>query len=250
MLAAAATAGVPVPENLAYVPDEGGDVIVTAFTAGETIPRRILRDERFGRARTLLVHQLAAALARIHDADVGEVDGLPDGDVLAGSRRTLDEIGHPHPAFELALRWLDEHRPPAPERPALVHGDFRLGNLIVDRDGLVAVIDWELSHLGDPMEDLGWLCVPSWRFGSELPAAGVAEREELFDAYAAARGVEVDPEAVAWWEVCGIFRWGVMCLMQAEAHRSGQLRSHELAAIGRRVCETEHDLFLALEGRW
>ncbi len=131
-----------------------------------------------------------------------------------------------------------------------MHGDFRLGNVIVDDEGLAAVIDWELAHRGDPMEDLGWLCVKAWRFGSSEPVAGVGRYEDLFAAYEAAGGAPVDPETVRWWEVLGTLKWGIMCIMQASAHLTGMARSHELAAIGRRVCENEYDLFLALEGRW
>jgi aminoglycoside phosphotransferase (APT) family kinase protein len=112
------------------------------------------------------------------------------------------------------------------------------------------VIDWELAHLGDPMEDLGWLCVKAWRFGQRPPVAGLGEYADLFAAYTAASGAEVDADVVRWWEVLGTWKWAIMCVLQAGVHLSGAARSHELAAIGRRVCENEHDLFLALEGRW
>lgn len=131
-----------------------------------------------------------------------------------------------------------------------MHGDFRLGNLVIDVDGLRAVLDWELAHVGDPMEDLGWLCVRAWRFGGSAPVAGVGSLDDLFCGYAEESGVEPDPAAVHWWQVFGTLRWGVICMMQAQAHLSGAARSHELASIGRRVCETEYDLFLALEGHW
>jgi len=157
--------------------------------------------------------------------------------------------GSPQPMLELVRRWLIDHRP-SPVAPVVVHGDFRLGNLIVGDDGLRAVIDWELAHLGDPMEDLGWLCVKAWRFGQRLPVAGLGEYDELFAAYTAAGGVEVDADVVRWWEVLGTWKWAIMCILQASVHLSGAARSHELAAIGRRVCENEHDLFLSLEGHW
>jgi aminoglycoside phosphotransferase (APT) family kinase protein len=131
-----------------------------------------------------------------------------------------------------------------------VHGDFRLGNMIVGPNGLRAVIDWELAHLGDPMEDLGWLCVKAWRFGGAAPVAGLGRYEELFEAYEASGGGRVDPSVVHWWEVLGTWKWAIMCIMQANVHLSGAARSHELAAIGRRVCENEYDLLIALEGRW
>ena len=112
------------------------------------------------------------------------------------------------------------------------------------------MIDWELAHIGNPLQDLGWACVPAWRFGSPLPAAGVGTREQLLDAYNAEAGTGYTTDDLRWWEVFGILRWGVMCITQAQRHLTGSTRSHELAAIGRRVCENEHDLFLALEGRW
>jgi hypothetical protein len=159
----------------------------------------------------------------------------------------LDTLGEPHPAFELGLRWLDEHRPASP-LVTVVHGDLRLGNLLVDREGLRAVLDWELAHLGDPREDLAWFCVRAWRFGSSLPAGGVATREELVAAYEAAGGSTVDATALRWWEVIGTLKWGVICIMQAWGHLSGMSRSVELATIGRRVCENEWDLLGLLPG--
>jgi hypothetical protein len=161
-------------------------------------------------------------------------------------RGVLDSLAQPHPVFELALRWLADHRP-APRPATLVHGDFRLGNLIIGPDGLRAVLDWELPHIGNPVEDLGWLCVRAWRFGGALPVAGVGTREALLAAYEQAGGSPVDPEELRWWEVSGTLAWGVICIAQAERHRSGGERSVELATIGRRVCENEWDLCRLLQ---
>lgn len=251
VVAAAARAGVPVPRLVGCVTDPTGTTsLVTRHVAGETIARRILRDDRFADARSELTRQLGSAIARVHTIDPADVPGLELTDALGSCRDRLDELGQPHPAFELAIRWLDDHRPPRTGRSTVVHGDFRLGNVVVDDRGLAAVLDWELVHLGDPVEDLGWLCSPAWRFGSRLPVAGVGERDELLAAYAAASGVEVDRSTLLWWEALAMVRWGVICIGQADAHRSGAARSHELAAIGRRVCESELDLFVALDGRW
>ena len=249
---AAGAAGAPVADVVASSTDPsalGSAFMVVTAVEGETIARKILRDDRFRHAREVLPAQLGAALAQVHAVDTTGLSSLPTADQVRQYREALDQMGQPHPAFELAFKWLDANRPEVGP-PVLVHGDFRLGNVIVGDDGLRAVIDWELAHLGDPMEDLGWLCVKAWRFGSSLPVAGVGEYRQLFEVYEAAGGGAVDPDVVRWWEVLGTLKWGVMCIMQANAHVAGLTRSHELAAIGRRVCENEHDLFLALEGRW
>ncbi len=217
--------------------------------AGETIPRRILRDDAFAAARSRLTGQLGTALAALHRGVApAAVAGLPDDrDVLAGPRELLDAIGEPHPALEVGLRRLAASRPPTTGR-VVVHGDFRLGNVMVDADGLVGVLDWELAHVGDPAEDLGWLCVRSWRFGSPLPVAGVGRRDELLSAYAAAGGAVVDEPTLRWWEAFGTLRWAAICVQQAATHLGGAVRSVELAAIGRRVCEVELDLLDLLDG--
>ena len=253
MLRAAAAAGVPVPGVVVDATD-GGALEAPAFVvervAGETIARKLLRDEEYAAARPRLAAQCGRTLAAIHRIAPDAVAGLAATEPLQSMRDVLDGIGEPHPAIELGLRWLELHRPPpTTAAPAVLHGDFRTGNLIVDRDGLAAVLDWELAHLGDPLEDLGWFCVRAWRFGEvDKPAGGFGSREELWAAYEEAGGARVDPDAARWWEVYGTLRWGVICVVQAASHRLGIARSMELAAIGRRTCENEHDLLALLPG--
>ncbi|HLT15697.1 MAG TPA: phosphotransferase family protein [Acidimicrobiales bacterium] len=249
LMRAAAEVGVPVP---AVVADDDGTVlgapgILTARLEGETIARKLLRDDEWATARARLVGQAAAALAAIHRIDPGVAPTLRGGDQLEQLVQMLDGFDQPLPAFELAIRWLADHRPEQP-RTTVVHGDFRLGNLLVDHEGLAGVLDWELAHLGDPVEDLGWYCVRAWRFGSALPAGGMGTREELLDAYEAAGGGRVDPEALRWWELLGTVKWGLICVLQAQVHLSGASRSVELATIGRRVCENEWDVLGLLPG--
>ena len=251
---AAFNAGVPVPELIA---NGSGDIglafMILSHIEGETIARKILRDEQFADARTKLVAQSAHALAALHSIDASTITGLPSIDQVQQYRETLDNLnqalGQAHPTFELAFRWLERNRPTS-TRAALVHGDFRLGNLMVGPDGLRAVLDWELAHIGDPIEDLGWLCVRAWRFGASQPVAGLGDYDTLISEYEKASGLKVDREVVRWWEVLGTLKWGIMCMIQTSSHVLGMSRSHELAAIGRRVCENEYDLFLALDGKW
>jgi aminoglycoside phosphotransferase (APT) family kinase protein len=239
-------AGLPVPEMLVTSDGAGWDTagMIMRRVPGETIARKILRDAQYARARGVLVGQLGQFAAGLH-ALPGPAD-FPGPDPLAGLREQLDTFGRPSEVFELALNWLGAHPPPVRDR-VLVHGDFRLGNLIVGPEGLRAVLDWELTHAGNPAEDLGWLCVKAWRFGAAGTVAGMGSREELLAAYRESGGADIGLDELRWWEILGTLRWGVICLTQAWAHLSGAYRSVELAAIGRRVCEQEWDLLLLLQ---
>ena len=244
LIVAAAEQGVPVPPLVTSGDGDdgvGSPYLVMERIDGETIPRRILREDAYTSARSILTEQCGTALAGIHQIPAESIPGLEREDQLQQNYELLDAFGEPHPALELGLRWLEANRPPV-TRETVVHGDFRNGNLIVGPDGLRAVLDWELAHLGDPMEDLAWLCVKAWRFGETPPVGGFGPREELFAAYEAASGHAPDPAVVHWYEVLGTVKWGVICVIQAASHLTGATRSVELAAIGRRVCETEHDL--------
>jgi aminoglycoside phosphotransferase (APT) family kinase protein len=257
LLRAARAAGVPVPGVVLSGNEADRDGVdagplgrswmVVERIEGETIPRRILRDEEFAPARPLLTAQCGRALAAVHTIDPAGVPGLDPTDQFERFRELLDAMSEPHPAFELGFRWLERNRPPV-RADTVVHGDFRNGNLVVGPDGLRAVLDWELAHLGDSLEDLGWLCVRAWRFGAAPRVGGFGDVDELVAAYEAAPGSTgaVDRDALAWWEAMGTLKWGVMCMLQAATHLSGTVRSVELAAIGRRVCEVEHDLLLLL----
>ena len=249
LLGQAARAGVPVPAVVAggeAGAGLGAPFLVMERVEGETLGPRILRDERYRRARERLVEDCAAAAARIHTIPVARAGCLRAQSPLEEYRAVLDANGEPHPAFELAFRWLVAHRPP-PGPTVVVHGDLRLGNLVIGEDGLRAVLDWELAHLGDAAEDLGWLCVRAWRFGGRGEVAGVGAAADLLDAYRRHGGEQVEPARLRWWEVMGTLRWGIICLTQAATHRSGVHRSVELAAIGRRACQVEWDLLGLLD---
>ena len=125
-----------------------------------------------------------------------------------------------------------------------------MGNLIVDESGLAAVLDWELVHTGEVYEDLAWFCIRAWRFGApeHLGAGGLGSVENFLAAYEAAAGIALDRDVFRWWLTVATLRWGVICRFQAERHLSGQTPSVELAAIGRRVAETEWDVLDLLSG--
>lgn len=247
---AAAAAGAPVPEVLVAsdsVDTLGNPFLICGEIAGETIVRRIQRQlDDDGRAA--LLRQCAQALAAIHRGAT-DAPGLAPQDEVAEWRLRLDEMGDTTATFEWTFRWLAAHRPP-PSPPRLVHGDFRMGNMIVDGADLAAVLDWELVHIGEIYEDLAWFCIRAWRFGAPpaMAAGGLGSIEDFVAAYENAGGATVDRETLRWWLVVATLRWGVICRFQAERHLSGQTRSVELAAIGRRVCETEFDVLDLLEG--
>jgi aminoglycoside phosphotransferase (APT) family kinase protein len=247
LLEAARAVGVPAPAVVAMgVGDDlGADWLVVERLEGETIPRKILRDAEWAGARRALTAQCAGALAAIHTIDPGAIDGLPTADPLGDPLPFLDALGEARPALELGVRWLDRHRPAAGPR-VTVHGDFRMGNFLVGPEGLRGVLDWELAHAGDPAEDIGWLCAPAWRFGGSDEVGGFGSMEELLASYAAVGGEAMDRDRVHWWQVHATVKWAVICSLQASAHLSGSTRSVELAAIGRRVCESEWDLFTLL----
>jgi aminoglycoside phosphotransferase (APT) family kinase protein len=220
---------------------------------GESIGPRVVRRPELAGARARLPAQMAEQLARIHAIDPRPLDFLPRP--AAGSspalyaldrtRRAIEAIGLLNPALEFGLRWL-EQRAPACERLTLIHGDFRIGNLLVGREGLNAVIDWEFAHIGDPHEDLAWPCVRDWRFGNDtLRVGGVGEIAPYLAAYEAAAGRIIDRDILRWWEIMGNLRWAATCHVQAQRHLSGADPSVELVSLGRRAAEMELE-FLAL----
>jgi aminoglycoside phosphotransferase (APT) family kinase protein len=247
-------AGLPSPKVMhVLAPEEGlGTGFIMQRIEGETIARKILRDEQFAGARPLLARQLGKVSAGIHGLPRKRLPKLRE----MSATREIAEMGReyrgfnwPRPVFELALRWLADHDPGPSQEVTLVHGDFRHGNLIIGPDGVRAVLDWELAHFGDPMEDLGWICVNSWRFGEiDKPVGGFGSREELFAGYEEG-GRKVDPARVKFWEVMGTLRWGVMCCGMMRRFRTGPDHSMERAMIGRRASETEIDLLRLLVPR-
>jgi aminoglycoside phosphotransferase (APT) family kinase protein len=246
LILAARKAGVPAPPVRAVLTPECGlgEGYLMDFVAGETIPRRILREPCFAALRETFAAQCGEILARIHSM---EAASLPFLDLFDARRQVqlyrsvYESYDIPIPALELALHWAEKHAPP-PTQTTVVHGDFRIGNLICGQDRIQAVIDWELACAGDPMQDLGWICVRTWRFGGPGPVAGIGSREDLFAAYERASNKPVDPARVRFWEGWGSVKWAIMCLVKGQAHRRDPSeRTVEAFAIGRRMEEPIHD---------
>lgn len=255
VLQAAYSAGVSVPRPYGYLEDLGGrDALVMARIQGESIGRRIVRTPELAGARAALPRQMAEQLARIHSVAVDSVAFIPGPRVepaspsyVAALERQLDRLPQPHPAIELGLLWLREHAP-RPHGIVLTHGDFRLGNLMVDEQGLASVLDWENAHTGDPGEDLGWALVRAWRFGAdERRLAGVGALDPYVEHYNTLTSRQISAQDLAFWEIAGNVRWAIGSVLQTVRHLSGQERSVELAVLGRLAAEVEYEVLHLLE---
>lgn len=261
LMDAAHHSGVKVAQVRLLCTDEavlGTPFFIMDYVPGISIGRKVMRAPELARAREVLPQHMAQQLARIHalDLDAHPLAFLPRpapshtpaAAALAQVYAILDDLDIANPTWEWALRWAQTHQPPPPARHTLIHGDFRIGNLLVDEAGLAAVIDWEFAHVGDPDEELGYLCMRDWRFGHGAQrAAGLTDRETFLSAYEAASGRSVRRRAVDWWEVMGNIRWGVMCLSQANRHLSGAEPSVELASLGRRSAEMQLESLRLIE---
>jgi aminoglycoside phosphotransferase (APT) family kinase protein len=253
LLAAVAPQGAPVPHvvHVCAAEDGLGEAYVMGRLEGETLGKRIVRDDAFAEVRPGLARRCGEVLAALHATPLEGLPPLAASDAaseLARYEAVYRESGAQRPVFEAAFRWLEALAPPL-ERPVLVHGDFRNGNLMIAPGaGLVGVLDWELAHLGDPAEDLGWICVNSWRFGAwDRPVGGFGQIQDLLDGYAAAGGAPIAADRVMFWQALGSLKWGVMCLMMYLSFATGADRSIERAMIGRRASEAEIDLVLLME---
>jgi len=259
VLAAAHAAGVRCPRPLAHgVAASGEDFLVMTRMPGDSNPRALVTADRYAEARRRLPEQLAEDLARIHRLDPKPLAAMPgarapapgEDPFFALRRQTEAEYRQlaldPHPVIEWAFRWLDRTVAalPVPEtEPCVVHGDFRVGNILYDEGGLTAILDWEGTHIGAPEEDLAWFCTRVWRFARpDLEAGGITSRDAWIEAYERASGRRVDRGRLTAWEVLQNIRWAVITMMQARAHLDGHTVSHELAAIGRRTAETELEI--------
>jgi aminoglycoside phosphotransferase (APT) family kinase protein len=251
LMIAAGEIGVPAPKVRAILePEDGlGHGYVTDRVEGETLGPRILRDAKFAAARAVMAKQCGEILAATHRIDLARVPFLVRQDAAAhveAHRRIADLFGLRLPALDMALKWAAENVPKH-ARHTVVHGDFRLGNLIVGEDGVRCVLDWELGQSGDPMQDLGWLCIRTWRFGGAAPVGGFGSREDLYAAYERASGFPVDPAHARFWEAFGNLKWVIHCLRLGT--RGIAEVGIERCAIGRRIEEPLWDFLNLIEGR-
>jgi aminoglycoside phosphotransferase (APT) family kinase protein len=256
--------GVPAPTARWLEPDPSWldrpffimDRIDHCFTAPQA-----LMDERMSHVLEPVARQKMAILARIHQLDPAalnlDVLGVPPAPdecaprELAHWRNILArEAMEPQPVLELAAAWLAAHPPAPARRISLVHGDYRTGNFLFDRRGEIrGILDWEMAHLGDPVEDLGWLCGRTWRYRRDERVGGLLDRARAFRLYEEAGGVTVDPEAVRWWEILGNLKFAVICLTGARSFREGRTTEIMMAVVARMVPPLEVELLDLIAAR-
>ena len=251
--------GIQVPKPYWYRHDIlGNPFYVIERIDGETIVRRLQRDDQYKKARNLISAQLPKILAKIHHISVTKqrFDFLPwrskNGSPALGELLFYEELLHQytpesHPALEFALRWLKKNAPQS-DHQVLVHGDYRLGNIIFTQDGVKSILDWELGHIGDPMEDVGYISVQAWRFGDDSkPIGGIGEREDFYNAYEGAGGFPLNFDSIYFWEIFGNLKWAIICILQAIPFLEGCSTSIELASLGRKTAEVELQLLTLIE---
>ena len=249
---AAHRAGVKVAEPIAASGDPallGRPFAIQALVGGNAQGRRIVRDPALAEFGDGLARAIGIELARIHSVrpTAGVLPFLPVPVVnpsrreVAQMRKSLDGASEPRPALELILAWLDRNAP-EPSTIALVHGDFRTGNYMVDKGRLTAVLDWEFCHWGDPREDLGWFIARCWRFGNDdKVAGGIAKLASLLDGYNGLADIKVTASELAYFEVLAAARWAAISLLQGDRFIQGGERSLELALTGLMPPEMEWD---------
>ena len=248
LIQSAKLSGVPEPE-IYYVlqpSDDLGSGFIMEWLDGEALGARITRGEAYAGLRESLAYECGKIMAQVHQIDLDQtglrekLDEVSPRDFVEQTWERYKLFDTPHPMIDYTAVWLMDNLP-ATYTPALVHNDFRNGNFMVSETDIVAVLDWELAHIGDPMRDLGWICVNSWRFGGSKPVGGFGDYADLFRGYEEVSGHAVDAKAVKFWEVFGSFWWAVGCLGMAEHYRNGPDKTVERPAIGRRSSECQID---------
>jgi aminoglycoside phosphotransferase (APT) family kinase protein len=253
--------GLLVPKPLYVGENEIGQTfMLMERVPGDSNPRQLLTNPAFAGARAALIGQLAEQLARVHTVSPAEV-GVPlrsprededcllfDCDRQEEEYRAVALNAYPTVVWALRkVRRMAEQLPPRTRPLHVVYGDFRVGNLMYDENGLTSMLDWEGVHVGEAEDDLTWFCTRVWRFNRpDLEAGGIAHREEWIRAYEKSSGRAIDRRRFALWEVLGNVRWALVTMRQAKQHLDRTVPSHELAAIGRRTADTELEILRLL----
>ncbi len=236
LLRALESAPIPTPE-VRWLDAQGAELgrpcLVMVRMAG-TCDYYALNADKPLEERVDLARRLCSLLAEVHRVDWPGI-GFPSTVADPGPMASLAALDaweailardqlEPYPEMALCAQWLRSTAPRSP-RTVLVHADFKVGNVLLDDDGeIVSLLDWEIAHLGDPHEDLGWVTQPLRT--KEHFIKGAWERAELFAHYEQVSGHMVDHEAVAWWNVLAAYKTAVMQTSGLRAFVEGRSDEH------------------------
>jgi aminoglycoside phosphotransferase (APT) family kinase protein len=218
-------------------------VVMERVDGCETNPQTLAIDPRYAEARLRLARRFGEVLAAIHHVDWRKLDldflGVPESPSHCGLmeidkwERVLDQEGiEPRPVLRAAIAWLRRNLPHPAQKIVLVHADFRAGNFLYNEDGeMKAFLDWEMVHLGDPMEDVAWACIRPWRWAGNELIGGFMEREEFYRLYEELSGFKVDQQAIRFWEVLGNLKLALIFLTGGRSFCEGRTRNLFMAVV-------------------
>jgi aminoglycoside phosphotransferase (APT) family kinase protein len=242
---ALAGSGIPAPK-VNWIERDGAAIdrpfYIMERLPGATDGRTLATSPDYAEARPVIARRKAEILARIHQFDIERIPSLErPPSPAAAARHELDrweatmraDTLEPQPVLELAFNWLKRHLPPPPERLALVHGDYRTGNFLYEKNGdITGILDWEMAHVGDPIEDVGWVVMRPWRWGGDDRVGGLCKRDEFVRMYEEAGGAKVDPVALKFWEVFSNVKFAIIFITGTKVIVQGKTPDLLLALTG------------------
>ncbi len=238
--------GLPVPEAVA-LEEEGGELERPFFIMGRIDGGKAqspFSAPPYGEHAAAIGQQFFSHLGTIARADplclpISEFAPAPALDACWS--RELDywegvineDEEHPQPIVRAAIRRLRRAPPPPAQKLSVIHGDYRTGNFMHDGQGrIIALLDWEMAHIGDPLEDLGWAIEPLWSYGETDRVSGMLPRDEAIAIWEAASGLKLDPVAFAWWELFASVKGAAIWISAAKEFRAGGLMDPVLGFSG------------------
>ncbi len=250
--------GIPVP-RMFWLENDGAWLdrpffLMERVDGCETSPTNVLMTPQFFASRGRIAEEFVRILARIHALDWRKLGleslGVPKDEASCGLMEiekwegiVVQDALEPQPVLRAACRWLRRHPPPPAQKIVLVHADYRTGNFLCSPDGQIkGVLDWEMTHLGDPLEDVAWAAIRPWRWlGNEL-VGGLLERRDYYRRYEEASGLKVDEESVRFWELLGNVKLAAIFLTGARSFCEGRTRAPMMALLSRNNSRLELEI--------
>jgi aminoglycoside phosphotransferase (APT) family kinase protein len=233
---------IPVPEPLFL--EENVDILGAPFSVMAQIPDAISDVTQLDDAGRAAIGQqkwqILGQLAAKDPLELGFDQFCPKTDVERSAQQQLDywaavihddEI-HPQPVAEAAIRWLQNHMPAPAQKLSVVHGDFRTGNFLHRDNKITGVLDWEMCHLGDPLEDLAWSLDPLWSWANPDLAGNLLPHDEAIKIWETASGLTVNLDDFFWWRVFAALKGLAIWISSSEDFHHGAGKQSILAYAG------------------